>query len=129
MRPLFLTLGEVLEIHRDQIDRYGGAPSLRDQGLLEPAVAMPAAGMGGQYLQADIYEMAAAYLFFMVSSHPFVDGNKRAGAEAALVFLEMNGIEVAASEDDVVAMTLAVAESKAGKAEVAEFFRKKSAGA
>ena len=126
MRPLFLTLGEVLEIHRDQIEQYGGAPGLRDQGLLESAVAMPAAGMSGQYFHTDIYEMAAAYLFFIVSNHPFVDGNKRAGAEAALVFLEMNGIEAAASEDDLVAMTLAVAESKAGKAEVAEFFRRNS---
>ena len=126
MQPLFLTLGEVLEIHQGQIERYGGELGLRDQGLLESAVAMPAAGMRGQFFHKDLFEMAAAYAFYIVSNHPFVDGNKRAGAEAALVFLEMNGVEVDASEDDLVAVTLAVAEGRAGKAEVAEFFRKNS---
>ena len=126
MQPLFLTLGEILEIHRGQIERYGGELGLRDQGLLESAVAMPAAGMRGQFFHKDLFEMAAAYAFYIVSNHPFVDGNKRAGAEAALVFLEMNGVEVDASEDDLVAVTLAVAEGRAGKAEVAEFFRKNS---
>ena len=61
--PVFLTLGEVIEIHRDQIERYGGDPGLRDLGLLQPAMAMPAAGFGGRYLHTDLFEMAAAYLF------------------------------------------------------------------
>ena len=113
----------VLEIHRDQIERYGGDPGLRDQGLLESAVAMPAAGMRGRYFHEDLFEMAAAYLFYIVGNHPFVDGNKRAGAETALVFLYINGIEVNASEDDLVAITLAVAKGQAGKAEAAGFFR------
>jgi len=63
LNPIFLSLGEVLEIHRDQIERYGGSPGIRDLGLLQSALAMPAAGFGGRYLHTDLFEMAAAYLF------------------------------------------------------------------
>ena len=61
--PVFLTLGEVIEIHRDQIERYGGDPGIRDLGLLQSAMATPVAGFGGRYLHTDLFEMAAAYLF------------------------------------------------------------------
>ena len=56
--PIFLSLGEVLEIHRDQIERYGGDLGIRDLGLLQSALAMPAAGFGGRYLHTDLFEMA-----------------------------------------------------------------------
>ena len=59
----FLGLDDILEIHRDQIDHYGGSLGIRETGLLQSAVAMPAAGFGDQYLHQDIFEMAAAYLF------------------------------------------------------------------
>jgi len=94
--PIFLSLGEVLEIHRDQIDRYGGHPGIRDIGLLQSALAMPAAGFGGRFLHTDLFEMAAAYLFHITQNHPFVDGNKRTGAVASLVFLSLNGVEIKA---------------------------------
>jgi death-on-curing protein len=124
MSPVFLNLSEVLRIHRDQIERYGGEPGIRDLGLLQSALAMPAAGFGGRFLHNDLFEMAAAYLFHITQNHPFVDGNKRTGAACALVFLELNDIEVEASEDALVDIVLAVAEGKADKASVAEFFRK-----
>ena len=126
--PLFLGLEEVIAIHRDQIERYGGSAGIRDMGLLESAVAMPAAGFGGQYLHQNLYEMAAAYLFHIVQNHPFVDGNKRAGAVAAIVFLKMNGIEVEAEEDDLEAMVLSVAKGEADKADAARFFREHGRG-
>jgi death-on-curing protein len=72
--PVFLTLGEVIEIHHDQIERYGGDSGIRDLGLLQSAMAMPAAGFGGRYLHADLCEMAAAYLFHITQNYPFVDG-------------------------------------------------------
>lgn len=124
--PLFLGLDEVFEIHRDQIERYGGRPGIRDIELLQSALAMPAAGFGEGYLHTDIQEMAAAYLFHIVRNHPFVDGNKRTGAVAALVFLMMNGIELHASEESLEKMVRSVAEGETGKAGVAEFFRKHS---
>jgi death-on-curing protein len=68
--------------------------------------------------------MAAAYLFHIVQNHPFIDGNKRAGAAAAIIFLDMNGVDVEADEEGLVALTLRVACAKAGKTEIADFFRR-----
>lgn len=82
---------------------------------------MPAAGFGGRYVHTDLYEMASAYLFHIVQNHPFVDGNKRTGAVAALVFLALNGIEIDADEEALEKMVLAVADSQAGKSTAGEF--------
>jgi death-on-curing protein len=122
--PTFLDLDEVLDIHRDQVERYGGSDGVRDLGLLESALAMPQAGFGDQFFHADIYEMAAAYLFHLVKNHPFVDGNKRVGAMAAFVFLRLNGYSLTASGAAFELMVRQVAEGKADKQSVAEFFKK-----
>jgi death-on-curing protein len=121
--PVFLTLAEVLEIHQDQLSRYGGRSGIRDLGLLKSAMAMPQAGMGEEYFHADIVEMAAAYLFHIVRNHPFVDGNKRSGTIAALVFLALNGVEVDAEESEFEQLVRRVAEDKAEKNDIAEFLR------
>lgn len=126
MLPAFLNLDEVIGIHRDMIERYGGSAGIRDPGLLHSAVAMPQASFGGQLLHADLFEMAAAYLFHIVQNHPFIDGNKRVGAAAALVFLEMNRVEVKITNEALVETVLGVAQGKLRKAGVAEFFRKHS---
>jgi death on curing protein len=120
----FLSLAEVLEIHRDQISLYGGDPGIRDLGLLQSASGMPAAGFGARFLHDNLYEMAAAYLFHIVQNHPFVDGNKRTGAVAALVFLALNGVDIEADENDFERLVWAVAEGEADKATVAVFLRK-----
>lgn len=121
--PVFLTLAEVLEIHQDQLRRYGGRSGIRDLDLLKSALAMPQAGMGEEYFHADIVEMAAAYLFHMVRNHPFIDGNKRAGAVAALVFLTLNGIEIEADEAEFEHLVRRVAEGRADKSDIAVFLR------
>lgn len=72
----------------------------------------------------NVYEMAAAYLFHLVKNHPFLDGNKRVGAVAALVFLLLNGYEFDAPEDDFAELVLAVARGEISKAEVAVFIRR-----
>ena len=126
--PLFLSLGEVVEIHRDQIERYGGDSGIRGLGLLESALAMLGAGFGGRYLHPNLSDMAAAYLFHIIKNHPFVDGNKRTGAVAAIVFLSLNGIEIDASEKKFEKTVMSVAEGRLGKNGVAEFFRKHSGG-
>jgi death on curing protein len=74
----------------------------------------------------DLFEMAAAYLYYIVQKHPFVDGNKRAGAAIALVFLDLDGLETDIDNDALVEVVLLVAPSKAGKAAVAAFFRERS---
>jgi death-on-curing protein len=120
---VFLTLDEVIAIHRDQIERYGGSLGVRDWGLLQSANAMPAAAFGGQYLHTDLCEMAAAYLFHIVQNHPFIDGNKRVGAVAADVFLALNDLQLIANQDNYAEFVLSVARGEASKSAAAEFFR------
>ncbi|MCX6375885.1 MAG: type II toxin-antitoxin system death-on-curing family toxin [Armatimonadetes bacterium] len=122
----FLTTDEVLEIHDDQIRRYGGTVGIRDIGLLQSAVAMPSTGVGDHYLHRDLYEMAAAYLFHIVQNHPFVDGNKRTGAVSALVFLTLNDIRLEAAEDELEHTVREVARGRLDKAGVSEFLRDNS---
>jgi death-on-curing protein len=123
VEPAFLTLGEVLAIHKDQIARYGGAEGVRDWSLLQSALAMPAAGIGGEYLHTDLCEMAAAYLFHVVRNHPFVDGNKRVGAVAADVFLALNDVRLTADPDAFAELVLSVARGGTPKSTVAQFLR------
>ncbi|HUT56342.1 MAG TPA: type II toxin-antitoxin system death-on-curing family toxin [Phycisphaerae bacterium] len=124
MQPLFLDIDRVVRTHLSLIERYGGVEGLRDVGLLHSAIAMPQASFGGEFLDGDIFEMAAAYLYHIVQNHPFLDGNKRTGAATAIIFLAMNGVELEADEEGLVELTLDVAEGKAGKQQIAGFFRK-----
>jgi len=124
MEPSFLSLSEALEIHRDQIARYGGESGLRDIKLLQSALGMPMATFQGAYLHADLFEMAAAYLFHLTKNHPFLDGNKRTGAAAVLVFLLLNGQALEVSPNRLVDLVLGVADGTVAKSEVAVFLRK-----
>lgn len=119
MSPEFLTVDEVLVIHEAQLARFGGAAGLRDAGLLESAVAQPEASFAGEYLHTDLFAMAAAYLFHIVQNHPFVDGNKRTGLLAALVFLDLNGISIDRATPRLYELTMAVASSRMQKDGVA----------
>jgi len=123
VRPAFLTLDEILAIHRDQVARHGGTEGVRDWGLLEAAIAMPQAAFGGRHVHGDLCEMAAAYLFHIVQNHPFLDGNKRVGAVTAYVFLALNEIELVADQDAYAELVLSVARGETPKSAVAEFFR------
>ena len=128
MEPDFLGLDEVLEIHADQIARHGGRPGVRELGLLESALGMPRAGAGGRYFHADLFEMASAYLFHIVKDHPFVDGNKRAGAMAAFVFLLLNGQTLTTSNPELERAVRGVADGRSDKAAVAAFLRRHCRG-
>lgn len=122
MQPLFLSLEEVLEIHQQQIEYYGGAAGVRDLFLLESAVAQPQATFSTEFLHASLPAMAAAYLFHICRNHPFVDGNKRVAANAAITFLLMNDWEPTFSEDELVDAVLAVASSSMTKEDLVQFF-------
>ncbi|WNG51779.1 type II toxin-antitoxin system death-on-curing family toxin [Archangium minus] len=124
MTPDFLTVEDVLSIHPLQLAHYGGGQGVREPGLLESALAQPQASFGGQYVHQDLWEMAAAYLFHVVSNHPFVDGNKRVGLLSALVFLELNGISLTRGSEELYALTMAVAAGQRTKAEVTAALRR-----
>ncbi len=123
MRINFLTLEEVLALHADQIDRYGGRPGIRAMDLLQSAVAVPTATFSGKFLHTSVHEMAAAYLFHIVRDHPFVDGNKRAGLIAMLMFLGLNGLRLDADDDDLTGLVVGVAAGRASKSQVAVFVK------
>lgn len=120
---IFLTLDEVMAIHQDQIANYGGSLGIRDQGLLDGALAQPESSFDGIYLHPDIYSMAAAYLYHVVMNHPFIDGNKRVGTVSALVFLELNGHELEVSEDLLEKTVFKVASGKMNKEDITKLFK------
>jgi death on curing protein len=124
--PEFLTLEDVLELHARSLERFGGSTGIRDKGLLESAIAMPASGFGGQYAHADLFEMAAAYAFHIAQNQPFVDGNKRAGLGSCLLFLELNGYLVEDEHDSLYDAMIAIAERKLDKAGLANVLRQLS---
>lgn len=92
--PEFLSLAEVIDIHTDQLRRYGGQDGVLDFGLLESALAQPEASFAGQWLHQELCDMAAAYAYHLCQNHPFIDGNKRTALACALVFLELNGLTI-----------------------------------
>jgi len=126
--PAFLMLDEVLAIHADQIRRYGGRPGLRDLALLQSALGTPQTTFEGEFLHTDVFEMAAAYLFHIARNHPFVDGNKRTGLMAALVFLGLNDLELAVDPAALYELVTGVATGAVSKAQIAVFFQQHSRG-
>ena len=108
----YLTLIEVLELHRRILEQSGGALGIRDTGLLESAIAQPRMTFGGEDLYPSLLEKAAALGFSIIMNHPFVDGNKRTGHAATETFLVLNGLEINASVDEQERMMMAIASSK-----------------
>jgi len=105
----YLTLDEVLELHRLVLEQTGGAPGVRDLGALESALAQPHMTFGGEELYPGVVEKASALAFSLVKNHPFVDGNKRVGHAAMETFLVLNGWELAAGVDEQEQVILGVA--------------------
>jgi death on curing protein len=122
MEPVFLSLDEILEIHAQQIERYGGSPGLRDAAALESAIATPQATFDGKLLHTSIPAIAAAYLFHLCQNHPFVDGNKRVGANAAVTFLLMNNWEPIFEEEEFADLVLSIASTGLCKLRLIEIF-------
>jgi death-on-curing protein len=122
--PDFLTLDDLLALHADRVERYGGSLGVRDAAGLSSAIGMPSATFGGAFLHPTLPEMAAAYLFHVSQAHGFVDGNKRAALAAALAFLSLNGYDLDANPDDLYDLCIAVAAGTASKADASVFFAK-----
>ena len=118
-----LTVEIVREIHAEAIGTFGGSHGIRDQALLESAVAAPQASFGGKSPYADIAEVASAYLFYLCRNHPFIDGNKRAALGACLVFLRLNGAKPAPDGPEWEELTLAVAASVIDRDETTDKLR------
>ena len=120
MKPIFLTLDQVLRVQERQLARDSGMAGVRDRNLFESAVMQARATFGGVDLHDD--------LFHLVKNHPFLDANKRVGLVTALLFLELNGFGVADPDGILYDTTVAVAEGKLGKPELAEVLRRLAGG-
>jgi len=114
-----LTVEAVKSIHLAVLEAHGGSAGLRDEALLESAIAAPKATMMGQPLFTDPVEIAAAYLFYICRNHPFIDGNKRTALATCLVFLSENGLlaEERLDADEWLSFVLAVASSQLDRTE------------
>ena len=120
--PVFLTREQIEEIHRDQINAFGGIHGLRDDGALESAIAQPMNVYF--YGDGDLYEIAAAYAFHIAESQAYLDGNKRTGVQAALDFLEVNGIDTSGlPEQGAYDAMIRVANHELNRSGLAHFFR------
>ena len=122
---IYLSLDQILDLHTYQIRKYGGAAGLRDRGALESAAARPAMTFGGEDLYADLPAKAAALMHSLVMNHAFVDGNKRVGAHAALVFVLANGHAPTMTVRELEETTLAVARGKMDVEPLTIWFRQR----
>lgn len=118
---IFLSVEEVVEIHEDLVSEYGGLHGIRDMGLLISAIEMPKATMFGSYLHESVFDMASAYLFHIICNHAFLDGNKRTGMAACLVFLDNNGCDPNYDVSEFEEMVCQVAQGNCSKQEISKF--------
>ncbi len=116
----YLTLDEVLELHRLVLAQSGGARACAT-GALESALAQPRMTFGGEELYPTLVEKTAAIGFSLILNHPFVDGNKRIGHAVMETFLVLNGHEIAATVDEQEQVILGLAASRMGRIEFAEW--------
>jgi len=126
---VYLSLEQVTDLQRRQLARYGGLGGLRDRWALEAAVGRPQMTFGGEDLYPDVAAKAAALLHSLVLNHPFIEGNKRVGAHAAVVFLLANGAELTASAGALADVTLATARGELSAEALAIWFRQRSRAA
>jgi death on curing protein len=112
---LYLSVGQVIELHRRVVQQSGGSLGVRDHGALESSVRQPLQVFGGNELYPSVEEKAAALGYFLIQNHPFVDGNKRIGHAAMETLLLLNGFELAASVDEQEQAILSVARGESSR--------------
>ena len=109
-----LSKRQILLLHQHLVEETGGSPGLRDKGLLDSALNAPFQGFGDTSAFPSLQQKAARLCFGLVKNHPFVDGNKRIGAHAMLVFLAVNGVELSYTQQELADIILQVAAGEKG---------------
>ena len=123
---IFLTFEQILAIHDNQIELYGGRHGIRDLALFESAVMRPQTTFGGKDLYPTIFNKAAVLMHSLVMNHPFIDGNKRTGVVSALMFLESNGIEIITGQKEIVKVALELESKSIDINNLASWFKNNS---
>ncbi|MBZ5568186.1 MAG: type II toxin-antitoxin system death-on-curing family toxin, partial [Acidobacteriia bacterium] len=116
--PVWIGVLEALVLHDMQLVTFGGAAGVRDVGLLESALARPRNLLAYGKKKPSLARLAAAYAFGIIKNHPFVDGNKRTALVIAFAFLDVNGIEINASEEDAYRMFMDLASGRVSEEEL-----------
>lgn len=120
----FITLDEILAIHDDLVDKYGGSHGIRELGLIESAVGRPQASFGGEDLYSTIFDKAAALFQSLLFNHAFVDGNKRTATVSVARFLSKNGYEIEVTQKELVDFPIRVENSHPSLEEIAEWLKR-----
>jgi death on curing protein len=119
--PAWISYEQVIAIHSRQLRRFGGAPGLRDEGLLHSALERPFNKWS--YEQADLPELAAAYAFGLAKNHAFVDGNKRIAFMAMVAFLRKNGVRFAPDQAHATSIMMSLAAGEVSEESLARWIR------
>lgn len=119
----YLTLEQVLVIHEDQIERYGGSSGVRDLSLLESAIFRPQTTFSGEDLYKTHFDKAAALMHSLIMNHAFIDGNKRTGTVAMLVYFDINNISINISNNELVETVLLIEKEKWGIEKIAGWLK------
>lgn len=120
---IFISKEQALVLHAELIRLFGGSPGLRDEGMLDAALATPVRTFDGRPLYPTIAHKAARLAFGLVANHPFVDGNKRLGVHVMLVTLALNDIQIEADDAELVALGLSLAKGAISASALAEWIR------
>jgi len=122
----YLDLNQVLAIHGEAIAQTGGPGEIRDIGLVDSAAARPQATFDGKDLYPDIFSKAACLGHSLIRNHPFVDGNKRTGYLSMRLFLNINGYDIKAGEDEKYKFVIEIAEKVSDEQSIAQWLKKHS---
>ncbi len=121
---IFISFDTVIEIHDQLIEEYGGRKGILNEGLLKSSLEMPKACFNGKDLYRTVFDKTAAYLFYLIKNHPFVDGNKRTASMVAMIFFASNyEHSFLIDEQDYQDLILRIAKDGVDKKEIAKFFR------
>lgn len=123
--PRWISKRAVLVMHQEQLAEHGGSDGIRDETLLDSALAKPR-NVFAYVDDASIFQLAASYAFGIARNHAFIDGNKRTALVVSLTFLDLNGWDIVSSKEDTYLTFLHLAEGSLGEEELAEWFRKHS---
>ncbi len=125
--PLWMDTADVVIAHDLELAAHGGSTGIRDQGLLESALARPKNIWAYAESRPSLPRLAAAYAFGISANHPFVDGNKRTALVVSFAFLDVNGLEVTASQEDAFLTILGLAAGEINEDQLAAWFERNTA--
>lgn len=122
----YLSLEQILVIHQDQIDRYGGSHGIRELALLESVIYRPQTTFENEELYPSIFDKAAALIHSIIRNHPFLDGNKRTGITSGIAFLEINGFFLKVTQKQLIETVLKIASKEWNMEQISQWLRTNS---